>query len=278
MKSYRVYQQYKSDVLFDQTFGYFMNQQDALREANKHIALNPEKPDSIIIEEVNILPSMNTYHKIQTVYLRNPDDGYKKLMEGVWSKLEFEYLQNAEWIFEEKIDGTNIRIMYDGENINIGGKTDEAQTPVSLLDAIWKLLSMDGPDRTASLDLWKSIFSSKDGEKVRVCLYGEGYGAGIQKGGGLYRKDKSFVLFDVKVGNVFLKRDAVADVASKLGLQIAPVVGRGTLHDAVKLVKEGFNSTWGPFLAEGIIARPAVELDNRFGERIITKIKHKDFT
>lgn len=41
--------------------------------------------------------------------------------------------------------------------------------------------------------------------------------------------------------------------------------------------RKGFNSIWGDFIAEGIVARPAVELKTRNGHRIITKIKHKDF-
>jgi len=220
---------------------------------------------------------MQTYHKIQTVYLRNPEDKYKALIEGAWSKLEFEYLQNADWIFEEKLDGTNVRITYDGEFISIKGKTDDAQMSISLIDSIKKLLKIDSANCTATLEKWKEMFPSKDGEKVRVCLYGEGIGPGIQKGGGNYGKEKTFVLFDVNIGDLFLKRDSVADIALKLDLKIAPVVGRGTLHDGIAMVREGFNSTYGPFLAEGIIARPAVELDNRFGERVITKIKHKDF-
>jgi hypothetical protein len=33
----------------------------------------------------------------------------------------------------------------------------------------------------------------------------------------------------------------------------------------------------GDFIAEGLVAKPAVELRNRRGERIVVKIKHKDF-
>lgn len=43
------------------------------------------------------------------------------------------------------------------------------------------------------------------------------------------------------------------------------------------MARLGFKSTWGDFQAEGIVARPSVELKNRAGERIITKIKCKDF-
>ena len=58
---------------------------------------------------------------------------------------------------------------------------------------------------------------------------------------------------------------------------VGNVTGTLTLDDAVELVRKGFNSQWGEFTAEGIVARPKVELFNREGKRIITKIKHKDF-
>jgi hypothetical protein len=45
----------------------------------------------------------------------------------------------------------------------------------------------------------------------------------------------------------------------------------------IGLVKAKPHSTWGPFEMEGFIAKPPVELMNRFGERVITKIKCRDF-
>ena len=74
-----------------------------------------------------------------------------------------------------------------------------------------------------------------------------------------------------------MKREDVEDIAKKLGLDIVPVLGGGTLGDLVRIVKAGFNSRWGDFPAEGIVARPKVELIARNGQRIITKLKHKDF-
>ncbi len=56
-----------------------------------------------------------------------------------------------------------------------------------------------------------------------------------------------------------------------------PIIGTGTLGDMVDNVKSGFNSQWGDFQAEGIIARPSIELKARNGGRIITKLKCKDF-
>lgn len=61
------------------------------------------------------------------------------------------------------------------------------------------------------------------------------------------------------------------------GLDIVPIIGRGSLFNMIDMARDGFDSTWGPFRAEGIVARPACELKTRNGSRIITKIKHRDF-
>lgn len=213
---------------------------------------------------------MKEYHKIQTVFHRDPETKHKTLLDGVWALPEFGYLADNEWVFTEKVDGTNIRVMCGdgatGRNVTFGGKTDAAQIPAFLVEKLQARFLTD--DQRANLAI---IFP--DG----ACLYGEGYGARIQKGGGNYRADQDFVLFDVKVGDWWLQREAVEDVAAKLGLDVVPILQRGTLTDMIALVREGFDSTWGSFDAEGIVARPAVELKTRNGHRIITKLKHKDF-
>lgn len=208
---------------------------------------------------------MKEYHKIQTVYLRDPETKFKTLLAGWFALQEFEYLQNNEWIFTEKVDGTNIRIMFDGKELNFGGKTDNAQIPSFLVN---RLNDVFRPLESKFAEMFA------DG----ACLYGEGYGAKIQKGGGNYRQDQDFVLFDVKIGDWWLQRTDVEDIAGKLGIDIVPIIGKGTLHEMIEKTKIGFNSQWGEFAAEGIVARPATELKTRAGGRIITKIKHKDFT
>jgi hypothetical protein len=50
-----------------------------------------------------------------------------------------------------------------------------------------------------------------------------------------------------------------------------------TLHDMINMARGSFKSQWGDFRAEGIVARPVVELRTRAGRRIITKIKQRDF-
>lgn len=214
---------------------------------------------------------MNTYHKIQSVFYRNPEDNYKTLLMGEFAKPEFEYLANNKWAWTEKVDGTNIRVQYDGNYPNFNGKKDTSQMPSTLFNHL--------KDRfLPQSEKFMDTFGTED---VKVCLYGEGYGPRIQKGGGNYREDQSFVLFDVKINDWWLKREDVEDIGMKFKIDVVPIIGYGTLYEAVSYVEQGFKSQWSgfrsDFLAEGIVARPFVELKARNGERIITKIKYKDF-
>lgn len=208
---------------------------------------------------------MDKYHKVQTVYKRDPETKHKILLEGSFSLPEFEYLADNEWQFSEKVDGTNTRVVFNNDQITFGGKTDNAQIPAALANRLNERF-------LPQIDLFRTMFPDGD-----VCLYGEGYGAKIQKGGGNYRPDQDFVLFDIKIGEWWLLRSDVEDIARKLSLDIVPIIGSGTLFEMVEVVKEGFNSQWGDFLAEGIVARPLIELKTRRGDRLIAKVKCKDF-
>jgi len=211
---------------------------------------------------------MNTYHKIQTIFKRDPETKYKTLLEGEYSLSVFEYLRNNNWIFTEKVDGMNIRVMYHPEEVDLdiitfAGKTDRAELHPQLSAYLNKTFR-------SQIENFSGFF------KGEVCLYGEGYGAGIQKGG-KYQEEKRFVLFDVKTGNHWLPRNEVELVATRFGIDVVPIIGVGTLIDCVEIVKSGYSSGWGDFKAEGIVARPETELFNCFGDRVITKIKYKDW-
>jgi len=206
---------------------------------------------------------MKEYTKIQTVFKR---DERKKIVEGSYTLPEFEYLKDNVWVFTEKVDGTNIRVMWQAANrsLKFGGKTNQAQIPVTLLYKLQELFT------ESSL---AEVFPETD-----VCIYGEGCGAKVQRNGENYVRDGvDFVLFDIKIGEWWLQPEDVVDVANKLRIRVVPIIGEGTLGEAIAKVRQGFNSQWGEFVAEGIVARPKVELKTRKGERIITKIKHRDF-
>lgn len=208
---------------------------------------------------------MIEYHKIQSVYLRDPNNRHKTFLIGQWSMPEIKFLARNEWQWTEKVDGTNIRVHWDGVKMTLGGRTADAQMPMFLVQ---RLNTMFLPDTL------RTAFP----ECTDVMLFGEGYGAKIQKGGGNYNSAGcDFVLFDVMIGGIYLERHNVEDVAHKMSLRVVPIIGKGPLEDAIALTKHGFDSTWGPFQAEGLVMRPSTELFTRRGHRIITKVKHKDF-
>lgn len=192
---------------------------------------------------------MTEYHKIQTLFKRDMESKRKTLLEGQWTLPEFEYLAGNVWTFTEKVDGTNIRVAFKNGGVTFDGRTDAAQIPAQLMARLnERFLPL-----AAKL---AEVFPGGD-----AVLYGEGYGAKIQKGGGNYRPDQDFVLFDVRVGQWWLQRADVEDVAQKLGIDVVPAIGEGALLDAVAWAKRGIRSTWGDFEAEGIVARPKTELN-----------------
>lgn len=213
---------------------------------------------------------MKQYHKIQTVYKRNPDN-MRELYVGQYTLPEFEYLKDNIWVFDEKVDGTNIRVMWNGESVVFGGKSDNAQMPTFLLYKLQELF-----EGTTKKEIFKTLFVNTEPD-LKVCLYGEGYGAKIQSGGKYIPDGVDFVLFDVNINGFWMEREFVETVAKTFGIKITPIVGEGTLQDGIDMVKKGFNSKWGDFIAEGLILRPKVQILDRRGHRIITKIKNRDF-
>jgi hypothetical protein len=212
------------------------------------------------------------YPKIETVFQRDIS-GTKKLIEGQYRDETVEYLADLEWLATEKIDGTNVRVCWDGHAVEFKGRTDSAQLPAALFA---KLNQLFGGEDNAQL------FEQAWGE-TPVMLCGEGYGVKIQGCGARYILDGvNFRLFDVFIPsqNLWLRRASVEDVAQTFGVECAPVVATGTLMELVAYVKCRPCSQIAADSSlpmEGVVARPAVELKNRRGGRVIVKIKARDF-
>ena len=213
---------------------------------------------------------MKEYHKIQGLYKRDPSTN--KFIEGEWSLPEFGYLAGLDWVWTEKVDGTNMRVMVKemgpddiGRRVTFGGKTDNAQLRGDLIENMIPMFPIE------------KMMEVFEGAPEGVCLYGEGYGPGIQKVGSQYRDDKSFVLFDVRVGHWWLKREDVYEIAKNLAIEPIPYIDTCPIVPMIERVREGIKSTWGDFISEGVVGTPLVPLAARSGERIITKIKTVDF-
>lgn len=209
---------------------------------------------------------MIEYNKIETIYERDVN-GSKKLIEGKFRNETVEYLANNEWLFTEKIDGTNIRIHWDGHKVTFGGRTERSSIPSHLVNKLNELFLNDETEQ---------LFEQKFGE-TEVILFGEGYGTKIQACGNDYRSDVGFILFDVLIGGNYQSRESVEDIAKAFALEIVPIVLRGTIQEAVDFIKTNPNSTIGTAKMEGVVGRPKLELQDRCGHRLIVKIKYKDF-
>jgi hypothetical protein len=210
---------------------------------------------------------MIEYHKIETLFERDIE-GTKKLIEGKFRNECVEYLKDNQWIFTEKIDGTNIRIYWDGHKVKIGGRTDNAQLPGDLVQYLYGLFMTNEAEQ---------LFEQKFGA-TEVHLFGEGYGGSIQAGGA-YSKEKKFIMFDVMVGNTFLQRENIEEIAKAFGVNTVPIVLEGTLQAAIDYVKTRPNSMITSEIkeSEGVVGVPKARLTDFRGNRIIVKIKVCDF-
>jgi len=247
--------------------------------------------------------SENTYQKIQTVFKRDEKNvimPYDELTQP-----EFSFLRSLPWRCEEKIDGTNIRLEVTSEvvwddpmepcnvkgvafAVDYKGKTDNANIHPNLLKHLTdnypaeKVLASLGLKTFIPYEEWAEHKWQQEGDiPERYTIYGEGYGAKIQKTGGNYlSKGNGFIVFDVKVDDMYLLCENRDAIAAKLGAPVVPFIGMMTLDDAIGFVRRGFKSRIAEnkdFMAEGLVIRNELGLRTRRGERIITKIKTCDF-
>jgi hypothetical protein len=189
-----------------------------------------------------------------------------KVIEGAWTSRELELLAGVkDWYMTEKLDGTNIRIHWDGYRVSFGGRTDNAQMPPQLQKYLEETFT-------------EELFEQQFGETAAT-VYGEGIGPKIQSGGAY--GDTRVVVFEVLVGGMWLLPDAVTDVAVGLGVERAPMVLRGVdLYSGIEVVRSGLSSRASavPLTAEGLVATLESGLRDRRGNRIQVKLKTRDLT
>ena len=211
---------------------------------------------------------MIEYTKIETPFERDMR-GTKKLIEGQWRNPFIEFLKDCQWECTEKIDGTNIGVVWDGHKVSFQGRTEKAIIPKGVEEFL---------DKTFGGIENEELFEQMFGEE-NVILFGEGYGNKIQKVGAEYRPDNSFILFDVyKVDkDIWLDRNAVASIATAFGIDNVPVIMTANLQEAIDYVKTKPQSTIGTAPMEGLVCRPKLDIRDNRGNRTIVKIKVCDF-
>lgn len=128
---------------------------------------------------------MSEYHKIETLYER--DEKTFKVRVGEFKNRTYSLLKT--WRWTEKIDGTNIRAIWfpaieNGpeepgrpESLTFGGKTNNAQIHADLVEWLYE---------NVKAETLREIFPTES-----AVIYGEGYGAGIQKAAAITPQPRS---------------------------------------------------------------------------------------
>ncbi len=219
---------------------------------------------------------MKSYPKIETLYDR--DEKTHGVIPGQLRLSEFELITS--WHVTEKIDGTNIRVVFDlvTGSIEFGGRTDNAQIPANLVAYL---------TRTFTVERFMTAFDgTRVDDNTQITLFGEGYGEKIQKCGGQYRKGVAFRLFDVYIGDWWLEWNSVEDIAEKLGIKTVPYLGEvrylPSLAAELREIVDTSQVAWsedgdGTLKAEGIVARTRPLLLTRAGKPLVWKLKFRDF-
>lgn len=206
---------------------------------------------------------MTPYPRIPNLYQRDHDTNR---LTVEFSTPEFGYLWDAPWEATEKLDGTNVRLILDEDGeYQVKGRSSTSQLPPLLLDHCRGL---------------EAAVRAEFADGTEMCLYGEGVGPRIQKGGERYGDHQHYRLFDVKVGRWWLTRDQVQQVGDALGVPVAPYIGTMTLRDAVSAWSDGSQPPGSLIFdgaPEGWVLRPAGDLRHRDGSPIRVKLKERDF-
>jgi hypothetical protein len=221
------------------------------------------------------IPERYQYPKTKNLWVRithdKKDPRFGKLVEGEYVLPEFRNVNL--WHVTEKVDGMNIRIIYDTvtDTVDFRGRTDRAILPEKLHRYLKEEFTPE---------LFRSIIDPDEKPEV-IILFGEGYGHGIQKSGSHYSRKQKFILFDIWIDGWWLESYDVKEWAHVLDIESVPVIGKKmTVIDIVKFCKSAPKSMIADdddFEMEGIIARSNPLMLRRNGkDRVMFKLKVGD--
>lgn len=223
------------------------------------------------------------YPKIDSLFKR---EGYdyaktgikpngKQLLIGEYAREEFESI--SWWHVEEKINGMNIRVLYEKQEGTHGpidwvayrGRTDSAVLPSQLGSWLREHLSIQ--------KLAQQFVDARE-----VVLFGEGYGPGIQQGD-YYSREQKFFLFDAVIDGHWLSKDKVKTLGYELEIYDNLIdVGILSTQEIVEFVKSkpfshlALMETNEKRTMEGVIARAHPLMFCRSRHPIMFKLKCKD--
>ena len=219
-------------------------------------------------EEIN---SFTKYTKFSSPFVK--DDKFKNTIELA------QVLPTGRWILTEKVDGTNIRIILT--------KPDEEGNRTTMVGSRTLLLNPDDKGSKQFYSCIEDVNLNKLAEYFKdvnstVVIYGEGYGAGVQTGG-MYSSKKNFRVFDICIGKAYQDFEYVQKVCIDNQLNLVPIIGEtreityGQCYTSLDKFKETLIKEGTGGKPEGLVYKFEPVLLNKYGERLIFKVKFKDF-
>lgn len=221
---------------------------------------------------------MTKYPSIETVYVRDPKTNI--LDFGAIRLPEIECVK--EWTLSEKIDGTNVRVIITRSGIEVRGRTDKAQLHPDLIEAVLGIM----PAHDHLVEYFHEYGGRVDEEGWSVTFYGEGYGAGIQKGG-VYSDTKRFRVFDLMLGEkTWVDDDEMRRVCLDLKIPVVPQLCHTSklptteeeLRQIIPWSLVAVHDRGADQVpAEGIVAKPVHVLLDKYGNRVMWKLTYREW-
>ncbi len=154
------------------------------------------------------------------------------------------YLSSDDWFYKRKLNGENMRILWNGEQALWNGKTNKFVCGNELSDYM-------------NNTFLEEIFEEKFGRDKQVLLFGEHMGEKVQ-GNELGLKGHHFVLFDVNINGYWLGAQNIVEIAQYFNIYSCYDFMDGTcgmhrdpLWTLIDDVANGSFEDW-----EGIVATP----------------------
>lgn len=204
-----------------------------------------------------------------------------------FSRPEFEMLANVKWNWTLKIDGSNVNVIWDGERVSYVGHTDKT---------LFNERTKKFLDETFCTSEAETVFEDLYGEQpVKISM--EFVSKDMSQNYGYI--DGAVFIFDIfngSTGKVWTSEETLDAFVSKFegnNVFVAPFIGYMNIWNAIDVAK-AYEVIWnrhperwseedkiknplGPYVIEGLIGRLPYELFDNNGNRVITKVKCKDY-
>lgn len=215
------------------------------------------------------LKSQTKYRKIYTLFERDSKfkivDSLEPHLEGITNIKKF--------VVTEKIDGTNCGIVITPDKQVLIRKRSDFIKDDKEHHIYYEAIN------TIDLERIKDYFHDSE---ATITIFGEACGGSIQKHGTIYSDEPTFMVFDVQVNNSFFDWLSLKKFCSEVGLKIVPYLGDTILEKYTVEYMKNVLERCKKYLydsehSEGIVVRSEPPLLNKFGQRMMFKLKFRDF-